>query len=674
MSNLLYLDRINRRSSDLARSIENVDFQYEYPRKLKLHPKEDQHHFLVNYVLDLAETAQRVTKTVRDEWQKLEWNLSAFVPAKDAEAAIIAKDWRKPVTVVVPMSFASLETFLTYFSSTFIQQRPIHRYRGIGSNKAKVQAALLERVVQRQSLWFKEGLHLNSMFRSAFVYGLGVVSPRWSKHRARAPVREEVTDLLAAVLADTDLGVSKGDILRFFEDQILFEGSKLENWDDYALLLDPNGSLNDIQDSEFIGHVESTNIMDVLRREPDPEERCFNGKYLRMAVEGGVRRSRFNRTKDSGRNTRFGIDQESMDGGKNKNHPVDRVRIYSWIVPSELGLGDEDDPELWKFAVCADAILTECEPLGMNHGMFPIAACGPSTTGHDIVPVSHLATTFGLQKYIDWSFRDDVARRRKSLNGSILWDPTKIEEEDMMSSEPGKRIRLKQSAFGNMNLDSFIKELSAPESTRNHMQEMMLVIDLLRQSNGTTDITMGNLSAMPERPTSSGIEMAKTGALSRLQHIAMVVAMQGMNDIAWQHAYNTIQFMDESVYVPILGRLEDDLRREYGMVEEVQVSPLDLSPNFEVEPHNGAFPENTNVSALTQILQTFLQVEGVVAGIAESHDIGAFFEHWARTVGAEDFLDFRRAGGQLPGQNVQVMPDEQFGQQVQQGNLVSPNG
>lgn len=652
--------------------VERASFDYDYPDGLNLKPGSELHDFIRDEMLERCRASRALTDKAKVEWQRLDYNLSAYVPMKEAESVVKQNDWRKPVAIVIPMTFAALETFLTYMTSAFLSG-PIHRYKGHGSLERVVGAALLERVVRRQSVWFKERLKLTTSWRDAFVYGAGIVSPQWRKHRGTRHEDIEVSAILAELLRADMPDLRRGDLIRQATEAVLYEGSCLENWDPYRLILDPNVPINELQRSEFIGVVRPTNAMELLEQEGDPEERRFNGRYVRILAAKGMGRSEFFDETETGRGRRLDTESAHQNLKEFQSSAVHEITEIIRLIPKEWGLGDSDRPEKWVISLAADTVVTQCQPLGLDHHMLPVAAAAPSTTGYDTLPVSHLATTYGLQQTIDWWVKSRIENVRKSLNDMFVFNPAYIEIEDMKHTGPGKLIRLTQAAFGQTNIDQYIKQLDVRDTTVNHPRDITFFIELFRQANGMQDITMGNLSGMPERPTAQGIQAAQTGALSRLQYIAGMVASQQMQDLGYQLAHNTLQFMDERMTVEILGDYEQQIRQLYGIPgdqNDLEVGPLDLSPYFDVVPHDGAIPGTENVQAWTQIIQTMMGVEGMAQQMTAGLDPTGLFTHWAQMTGAKDIFEFaKRSGGQMPNLQPQILPDEQVANMAADGEL-----
>jgi len=321
----------------------------------------------------------------------------------------------------------------------------------------------------------------------------------------------------------------------------------------------------------------------------------------------------------------------------------------------------------------------QADRLELDHGMYPVVVCAPSTDGHSVLPVSYIANTYGIQQSIDKLMVSHIINTIRGANIELLFDPKSVFQEDLKNPNPAKLIRIKRNAFNGEPLSNYVQQLEVSNVTQGNINSAGVLLDLLRQSNGTTDITMGDFSSMPERPTARGIGAAQSGALSRLQRIAQIMGQQGMSDIAYQMAYNTIQFMDEPVFVDMSGRNERQLHLAYGVPEgtndEIPVSPYDLNPYFDVEPSDGTLPHNEDGQAWTEIMKTLLAVEGAGMEIVQRSDIFKIFQHWAKIAGAGDVSEFIREGA--PEMNPNIMADHEgspMQQQVQAGNLVPIEG
>ncbi len=661
-------ESIQKERDRLARNIEEVEFDYEYPQGLDLRPKTDLHKYIVREVLERTRQGINAFKPHCKDFQRMDWVLTSYMPADEADAAITEKDWRKPVNVVVPMTFASLEMYQTYFTSVFLTG-PIHSYRGLGDADSILSAMKHEMLVDRQAHWFHYGLRHNVFWRDSMAYGRGAMALDWEHQKTQAPFDQElgpiVFDFVKDILPD---GVKEGDVLRLMREKTLFEGTKLRNLDPYRTYWDPNVAPNDIQDGTFVGWVYTTDSEQLLKREFEPESGLFNCKYAHLvAAQGHGSSAYYNDDFETGRNTRTKTENLSTTVNPENKRRADVVTHMAEIIPSEWGLGDEDYPVKWLFSIMGDRLLIQCEPLALMHGMFPVVVNAPNTDGYSVYPVSHLMTTYGMQLAIDWFNKSHTDNVRKAINDMIIFDPGAIEEEDIRNPAPGKLIRLTRSHMNRgVNLDAYIKQLQVSDVTSRHPEQVQNLIDLMRQANGTVDIIQGDLSKLPERPTAAGINAATSGALSRLQRLALIVSEQAMDPLGYMLAYNNIQYLDEDMVVPLIGRHEERLRRIYPDLDTnggLTVSKWDLDANFSVVPYDGAKTQPADLAALDTLLTNLLQVPENQAELAKRYPIALVFQQWLRKHGANDIAEMEI--------QTETLPDQQVAQEAQAGNLVS---
>ena len=653
-------------------------FDYDYPRGLDLRPGTDLHDRLVDMVNEHAFASEQVVQNVRSDWKKYDWAMSAYVPDTAFQQRNKQQNWRQPVNVVIPSLWAQLETYITYLMGTFVQG-DIHRYQGVGGKEGLIKGSLMQRVVGLQSMWFREPLALNTMFRDSIVYGCGFLMVEWRKHRSDSIQTMVVDEIMEAMLnTDMGLGFREGDVVRYVEERLLWEGNKLVNIDPYQIVLDPNTPVHRIQEAAYCGYKWKTHDMDILGRERDPEERLFNGRYVQVYAEGGMARSVHQQHEYHGRGDRqaTGRDHMGVESQSSRiNREVHCTTIFKDLIPSEEGLGDEDHPVTWMITVAADEVVVQCDKLGLLHGQKPIVSAAPNTTGYDLLPVSHVAMGYPEQKLIDWIVTSYGQNVSKMINDMIIAHPRYVEMQDLLNPNPAKIIRLKANAFHDLanppSIDAFVKQLNVQDVSQQHLLAAGNFLDIMNRVMGTQDIVQGDMSGMPERPTQQGLQMAQQNAFSRLGRIAMLIDLQAFYDLGLQMAMNTIQFMSQDVIVSVAGRHEEYLRSEYQLgegEEDFEVGVFDLDENFRVEPRIRTVNQTDNIQGLSKVMEIALQNPDFMARSLSGLDLPNMMIQFLRKSGVQDIHEFKLQGGQAPG--VQVMPNEQVQQQAQAGNLV----
>ena len=628
-----------------TQDLRGFSYDYDYPGGLDLKPGSRLHQDILVKIMRRGRESHSKMSQRYENWRLLDRNLTAYVALDDAEKKVKKGDERKPVRVVVPYSYATLETLLTYMVSAFLND-PIFQYDST-SPEDTVGVALLEKVVDLQSRRSKAALSLYTMFRDGFVYGVGATSPSWQTVRGYKTMVHEggfFSNVMSKWVGGGKSRVSKPTIL--------YEGNRLDNIDPYMLLLDPNVPVTQMQSGEFCGWVESTNVAELLGREKNSEGAIFNALYARHL---GRRKSQFNGKKESGRDERFGTtEKESMDS---VTSPLDIVYMYVNLIPQDWDIGDSQYPEKWLFGVAGDSVITEARPLGLDHNMYPMALAAPDSDGYSTSPVSRLEILQPLQETLDWMFSSHVTNVRKVLNDMLIVDPSLININDLKQPGPGRLIRLRRAAWGR-GVENAVKQLDITDVTKQHIGDSSYIIELFQRVSAATDIIQGVMRKGGERVTAQESMGVRSGALSRLAKTAKLVSLQAMQDLGYMFASHTQQFMTQDLYVKMVGRWQEDLVKEYGVTKGkmVKVSPFDLIVDYDVTLKDGTITDGDNAEVWVQLYSILVSNPEM----SQRFDLLRIFKHIASILGAKNVEEFE----------IEAKPDEEVAGEAAKGNLV----
>lgn len=632
------------------------DIGYTYPNDLDLRPASPDHGKLLKEIYIRAlESSNEMSKRYAS-WKKVDESLTAYVKLDDAETAIKNIDDRKPLSIVVPYSYATLETILTYFVSAFLEN-PIFKYEG-SSPEDVIGAILLEKVIEQQTMQFKTALNLHTMFRDGLSYGMGVVTPTWDKKWGWKSVVQD-SGFMSALFGKF---ISYGKV-RGREETILFEGNRLKNIDPYMFLPDPNVPIHDLQQGEFVGWIEQTNYMKLLELEKNDKD-IFNVKYLKGLGSGG--RSQFNKSRtDTGRGTKFGT---ATYGSEMSTSPIDVIWMYWTLVPRDQKLGSKEYPEKWLFGLAADKVLICAKPLSLNHNMYPVAICAPDFDGYSATPVSRLELMYGMQTALDWLFSSHIANVRKAINDMLIVDPSLINMADLEDPRPGKLVRMRRAAWGR-GVENAVKQLAVTDITRSHIGDAASIIEYMQRTSAATDSVSGMIRKSGERVTAEETRGTRTSALSRLTKAAKIASLQAMQDIGYMFAVHTQQLMEQETYIKATGQWQDVLLAEYGATARngrIKVSPFDLIVDYDLVIKDGS----TNVGEYAESWVEIFRVLTQQPLLYQNFDMVRIFKHIARIMGAKDINEFILNSGPVPNVDVNATTQESIDKGVQSGNMV----
>ena len=631
----------------------SVKFNYKYPHGLDLRPGSDLHNKLKNLVMSRARSSRKSMQKKYNVWNEMDRSMTAYIDPDIKRSARSKGD--KTMPIVIPVTYGTIQTLLTYMSAAFLQN-PIFKYEGSGPEDA-VGAILLENIINHHSNRLKVGLQLHTMWRDAFVYGIGAVSPIWEVQRGNRTVikKQGFVSRLKGVFVET------GDE-RVTEETVIYEGGRLENLDPYMLLPDTNVPTHELQRGEFFGWITKTNRLDLLTEENSSDGFLFNVKYL-QTLRGSGGRSSLVKSDSKVHSDRNRQGERTSD----TTSRVDVINMYVNLIPKEIGVGNRDVPEKWLFKLAADKVIIAAQPLNLDHGQYPAAVCSPDYDGYSLTPLSRAEVVQGMQDVIDFLYNSHIANIRKAINDMIVYDPSILNSFDMEDPGPGKMVRLRRSAWGRGLLRDAVMQLEVHDVTQGHVKDVGNLMDIISKVTGATDVVSGIMRKGGERRSATESKGAMSASLSKLEKDARIISMQAHQDIAYQFASNAQQLMEEDQYVKILGNLPAELQAEFGAGDRVLVSPKDIVVPYDVIPHDGSMPGSQDPSTWIQLFQTMTSNNAVGA----QFDIVRVFMHIARILGAKNLEDFRNKGG--TNLQAQIVDDESVAREVERGNLVRPD-
>ena len=623
------------------------DLGYEYPEELDLRPSSDLHQHIIDEVSRRAQTSRRVMSRYKERWRDIDDVLRVYMPEDKANPS--SKTNKKKhrdkdyADLIIPESYATMETILTYYMTAFMQDPMIH-YKGV-SPKDVLGARLMTHLIDHQVKQAKIGLNLHTMFRDDTAYGFGVIAPVWRRYYGRRPRLRQ----LGFMRQDGVFEITKEE-RTYVDNTLLYEGNEVMNINPYLYLPDVSVPIHEPQKGEYVGWVEETTVTTLLNIEKNPDSLLFNVKYLKDLDN----RSQFTMGRKQNTRDSYGGDSAVKSGA------CDVIWMYIDLIPSDWGLGDSEYPEKWLFAISGDKVVISAHKVDYMHGKFPVAVCATGFDGYSATPVSKLSMVHDVQVLINFMYTSHIHNVRKALNDMFLVDPSIINYYDVMNPEPGKIIRTRRAAWGGQMLDHAFKQLDVKDVTQNHVLEADHLGQLMRRISSTSENMQGSFADRTTRVSAKEAGSTMGSALNRFKKNAQIIDMQAVQPLADMLAAHTQEFMEEETFIEVTGdwaeQYMSDLSDQDG---RVQVHPLDLLINYSIQPTSGTVPGSEDPQIWTQLFQ----IASTNPVIAQQLDWVKLFKHLGRNLGADNVDEFI----------VKVAPDQQVQQQQQLGNVV-PNG
>jgi len=345
--------------------------------------------------------------------------------------------------------------------------------------------------------------------------------------------------------------------------------------------------------------------------------------------------------------------------------PVDQFNLYVKLVPEQWQIGPGQRPEKWLFTLAGDSVIIRAMPLGLTHNMFPVCVSVPDFDGYSPVAFSRMEILSGMQVVIDWLFNSHIANVRKVINDLLVVDPYLINISDLKDPEAGGLVRLRRPAWGKGVKDA-VMQLNVTDVTRQHIADVAAIIQYMQVIGGTDNPLMGNVrQGGPERLTSVEFQGTARGAVNRMERMAKVVGVQGMQDIGTMFAYHTQQFTRDDLWVRSVGEWPETVTKQFAIQNDrVLVRPGDLQVAYDLLVRDGSIPGGNFSDAWLQLFQTI----GSNEMLLQHFDVVRIFSYIATNLGAKNVEDFARRAPQV---QTKVMPDEVVGNGVARGDLVA---
>ena len=650
MAIFITYDRLTSGNTKEINREETFDYSDRYPDKLDLNPHSEFHAKLLAELSRMIGQSRDAISQRFDSWNQVDKMLTGYIDLSKDEEKLKAKDPRNPISIVIPITYATMETLRTFYAAAFLSN-PILKYDP-QSEEDVVGAALMERLIQSHSHRFQLTLPLMSLWRDGLAYDFGVAHPIWDikkgKRRVRRSSYEFQDEFVSSVFSPLEQVVENS-----IEDTILYEGNRLITLDPYQCLPDPNVPIDRIQDGNMFGFTIRMNRMNALELELD-NEAIFNARYLKSF---DTRSYLMEESPDA-------RDKYDVSNDSTNTDVVDLTYLYAKIIPSELGIkGYGEFPQQWMFIIAGDRLIMSAEPLNLFHGQFPIIPCAPNYDGHSISSSSKLEMMVGMQDTINFLYNSHFANVRKAVNDMFIVDPQMVNMNDITNPQEGLLIRMRQRFWGKRAVRDAMHQFPVKDVTQSHISlDVPNVLSLIERTTGATENLQGIRRTTSERVSATEAGGINQNALGRMEASARIISTMTMSPLGYFFASHAQQFMEKGEYVKITGRYEEDLREIFPEQRSVYVNPDDINIDYDLVEHDGSIPGSGDPNILLQMFQTAASNERLSA----ETDLMGMMKFIAKVSGAKNFQDFAQASNRPP----VVTPDAQVQEQLQAGNLI----
>ena len=505
---------------------------------------------------------------------------------------ILAFERNEPEKMVVPISYAQIQTFVAFCFLLYYQKDRFFELTGFtkeDDKPAKVGESLLARDLSKNVFEAKLVQFLLDIAR----FGLGVMKCSWSveKQMVRKEVKVEAPSLFSVKLGSTK-------VQEQIEWATAYEGNRIINVSPYRFFPDVRLPLTRFQEGEFCA---SEDIYSMSQLKMWEHEGVVAGVDHIKPLGKDIAMDRGYRW-DTGLDPGGALTQGAgVKGDGQTKKTVIITECQRTIIPKQYEvdgepLGEEDYPIKYLIWIANDNRIVKCEPMNYLHNEFTYSV-GQFVYDNNVLVSAGLSDVIDqLQSVISWFINSRITNVRKVISDKLIVNTAMVNMSDLQNRRPV--IRLTGAATG--DIDRYIKQLQLQDVTIQHIADVKSLHDILKMVTGINDSLLGEVR--PGRRSATENRNTTTGSASRLKTIASVLFRSALEPLGRQMLSNLRDGLDEKTYVKALQS------KAQATPEFIKVNKEDLAGHYDFEVFDGTLPSDRYhiAQAIDELLQGLL--------------------------------------------------------------------
>jgi hypothetical protein len=542
-----------------------------------------------------------------------------------AKAANARGDQSKFQNITVPVIKPQITAAVAYQAAVFLTDYPI--FGVVSSPEYASEAMQFQAVLEENSIrgaWARE---LILFLHDGFKYNISAVEVDWSR--------------IATAAIDTDISYKGGKEGK--PKEIIWAGNCIKRWDPYNTYWDTRCEPFDVPTmGEFAGHTVLMSRTALKTFINSLETKLIAN--LSLAFESPSMLNSYNSSNTGASyhlpilNYESIIDPSDMQGmdwsawmglsAQRTGRELSYKGIYEVsteyvrVIPNDFSLNvpAPNTPQVWKLIFVNHSVLIYAERQTNAHEKIPVLFGCPSEDGLAYQSKSLATDAKPFQDVASSLMNATIAGRRRAVTDRVLYDPSRVSESHINSSNPSAKIPVRPAAYGKPVSESVYPFPYRDDQAGLQMQEIQMVVQMGNVLNGQNQARQGQF--VKGNKTDGQWENTMSNATSKDQLTALLLESQVFTPMKEIIKINTMQYQGtSSVYSP-------------SQATVVNIDPLALRQailNFKIT--DGLLPKEKVISK--DALQGAMQVIGTSQAIAQSYNIGPLFSYLMKTENAD---------------------------------------
>lgn len=541
-------------------------------------------------VKDLVELSRSKMSNYYDMWDRID-DLSKNRRRVD-EADRRAQERKEPVKMVVPLTSAQIDTFVSFAYMMFTQREVFFEMFGGGSEDyqaAKFAEALLQRDLEESNFL---GYTLSAFLNNVAKFNLGVVKHGWVEdtvYQEAQPTMQEGPDgMMVPNMQEA------GEMTQ----EVVFAGNKIINVSPYRFFPDPRFPVSRFQEGEFCASEDDFSPMRMKR-------------LVKDGVFAGVEHvNKISQELLTTRRTTFDQNIVKKGGLTNIEDNFIVTEIEVELIPEEhtidgTKLGDEDYPVKFLINYANDDRIVSIERQGYAHGNFLYRIGQYSPDDNELIGESLPGLLDKLQDAVSWFINSRITSVRKVIDNRLVVDPRGIDVRALKKRDP--ILFLKPEAQGG-DVRRYLQQLQVSDVTSGNLNDVSVLSNLAKEATGLNENLIGQFS--PGRRSAAESRMVNNSAVSRIKRIIDGIWHTTLKPLAKDMVANHRAFLDAEQLIQVYGLMEFmNPEVQQGAQQFMNVSKAQLHGNYDVMVYDGTLPSQreVNASGLQELLNVVMQ-------------------------------------------------------------------
>lgn len=370
----------------------------------------------------------------------------------EAERKAKAGDKTKLREMIIGVVKSHTDSVNSYLQETFLSGYPIFPVVS-EPGEADEAAIQLETIMSEHCYEYGWEAEFMKCFADSTKYNESFLELEWKVQK------------IAAITASNEVSQSNGNKVTETE----WQGNVLKRIDPYNVFYDPRVPVSKLScEGEYIGYKEiwtkiklKTFILEKQEAKlpiMNPQKAITSqpngdtGRYFipEIILEEGKQREDFTNWALFGGFVTSMKEVLTPNGESVYSNQYEVSTVYMRLIPSEVGIktAAANTPQIWKFVIVNDQHLIWAEQQSNAHGYLPIFTCQPLDPGSAYQTKSFSENAMPYQDTASALWNLGLAAQRRGIVDRMIYDPSKIDVQQMNNPNSAAKIPLRPSAYG----------------------------------------------------------------------------------------------------------------------------------------------------------------------------------------------------------------------------------